>query len=209
MSFFEKLFKNNNSDETGEEIKKPSAVELLYEWTSTLATALICVIIVFIFFFRVVSVVGPSMYPTLTGSDPSKRDDKSGDRLLVYTFMYEPERGDIVIVDRYTDDPLIKRVIAVAGDVIQILPDTCEVVLNNVVLEEPYLNIPEGNKGITSPNEFGVEPRVVPPGHIVVFGDNRTVSLDSRRQEIDFVNVEDVIGKVAFRFAPLNHFGKV
>jgi len=209
MSFFGKLFKKNDFNNVGKEVKESNAVELLYEWTSTFATSLICVIIVFIFFFRVVSVVGPSMYPTLTGSDPSKKDDRSGDRLLVYTFMYEPKHGDIVIVDRYTDDPLIKRVIAVEGDVIQILPDTCEVVLNNVVLEEPYLDIPYGEFGITSPNEFGIEPRVVPPGHIVVFGDNRTLSKDSRSQEIDFVNVEDVIGKVVFRFAPLNHFGRI
>ena len=173
----------------------------LYEWTNTIIFSLICVIIAFIFFFRIVGVVGPSMNPALIGS--VNKDDKSGDRLLVYTFMYKPSYRDIVIVDRYTADPLIKRVIALEGDKIQLLPHTNEVMVNHVVLDEPYA------VGTTAANEFGTQERTVPPGHVVVFGDNRSVSKDSRMKEIDFVSVNDIIGRAFFRFSPMDRFGKI
>ena len=65
------------------------------------------------------------------------------------TFMYKPKHGDIVVIDRYNQEPLVKRVIAVGGDKIEILPETGEVVLNGVVLEEKI------HSGKTLTRDFG------------------------------------------------------
>jgi signal peptidase I len=115
--------------------------------------------------------------------------------------MYKPKHGDIVVIDRYTQEPLVKRVIAVGGDKIEILPETGEVVLNGVVLEEKYI------QGKTLTRDFGTGVKTVPEGYLVVMGDNRSVSKDSRSAEVGFVNVKDVVGRAIFRFYPLERIG--
>lgn len=160
----------------------------IYEWVGAALYSLICVVLAFIFVFRIVGVEGDSMNPTL----------HDGERLILLTFMYRPQRGDIVVIDRYTQEPLVKRVIAVGGDEIAILPDTGEVVLNGVVQEEKY------TKGKTLIHDFGTETKKVPKGYLVVMGDNRENSKDSRKAEVGFVNEKDVVGKAIFRFYPLD-----
>lgn len=163
--------------------------ESLYDWVSAAIFSLICVIVAFIFVFRIVGVQGTSMYPTL----------KDKERLVITTFNYHPRRGDIVIIDRYPEEPLVKRIIAVGGDKIQILPDAGKVVLNGVILDEAYTH---GER--TDPNDFGTDVRQVPKGKLVVMGDNREVSKDSRRNEIGYVDEQDVVGKVILRFSPVS-----
>lgn len=163
----------------------------LYEWIEAAIYSLICVVLAFIFIFRIVGVDGPSMIPTL--------QDK--ERLILTTFLYTPKRGDIIVIDRYTQEPLVKRVIAVGGDKIAILPDTGEVVLNGVVLDEDY------TQGKTVLRDFGTATRTVPEGYLVVMGDNREISKDSRSEEVGLVNEKDVVGKAIFRFSPLKRIG--
>lgn len=163
-------------------------VEGIYEWVGAALYSLICVVLAFLFVFRIVGVDGDSMNPTLYDKE----------RLILLTFMYKPQRGDIVVIDRYTQEPLVKRVIAVGGDEIAILPQTGEVVLNGVVLEEEY------TRGRTLVHDFGTEAKRVPDGYLVVMGDNRENSRDSRSAEIGFVNEKDVVGKAIFRFYPFN-----
>lgn len=162
-----------------------------YEWAEAAIYSLICVIFAFIFIFRIVGVEGPSMQPTLYNKE----------RLILMTFMYKPERGDIVVIDRYTDEPLVKRVIALEGDKVAILPDTFEVVLNGVVQDEEYVD------GKTVLREFGQGTKTVPEGCAFVMGDNRENSKDSRSSEIGFVNENDIVGKAVFRFHPIKRFG--
>jgi signal peptidase I len=108
-----------------------------------------------------------SMEPTL----------RSGDRVLVSKVAYrlaEPMPGDIVVLDS-PEDPdiaLIKRIVAVAGQTLEIRDGVVSV--DGVALSEPY--VPSGQRDdLTFP-----EPLRIPAGHVFVMGDNRIDSADSR-----------------------------
>ena len=163
----------------------------LYEWVEIITTALIAITLIFTFLFRLVNVDGTSMETTL----------HDGERLILSCLPYTPERGDIVVISRGTDDePLIKRVIGIAGDTVSIDSTTGEVYLNGKVLEEPYIEVPtsvELMKGEVT----------IPEGMVFVMGDNRSAghSLDSRT--FGCVENERLVGKVIFRVSPSNRFG--
>ena len=89
-------------------------VSALYDWVEAAVFSLICVVVVFTFFFRIVGVDGKSMMDTLMHKD----------RLILASAFYTPKHGDIVVINRYAEEPLIKRVIAMGGDELQIDPDT-------------------------------------------------------------------------------------
>ena len=122
------------------------------------------------------------------------------DRLILTNLFYKPERGDIVVINRYTQEPLVKRIIAVGGDTLDIDAETGEVILNGEVLEEPYLDC------FTPRNPLTGEV-TIPEGHLFVMGDNRGNSHDSRSGDIGFVSEKDIMGKAVFRIWPLNQFG--
>ena len=85
-------------------------VSALYDWVEAAVFSLICVVVVFTFFFRIVGVDGKSMMDTLMHKD----------RLILASAFYTPKHGDIVVINRYAEEPLIKRVIAMGGDELQI-----------------------------------------------------------------------------------------
>jgi signal peptidase I len=143
------------------------------------------------YIFRVVGVDGDSMLPTLNNED----------RLLLSTFDTDYQYGDIVVVDRYTDEPLIKRVIAVGGDTLSITSSGV-VSVNGAVLNEPYI------QGETVLFDFPGTTKV-PSGYLFVMGDNRSMSKDSRKTEIGLISIKDVVGKAVYRVWPLQSFGKI
>jgi signal peptidase I len=102
-----------------------------------------------------------------------------------------PDRGDIVAVKR-PDKIIIKRVIGIEGDIININSQTGEIYLNDIALDEPYLLEKIIDRGI-----FDVS-LIVPEGHIYILGDNRAESLDSRY--IGTVPTSDVRSEMIFRF---------
>ncbi len=164
----------------------------VYEYAETILFAMLLLVLLFTFIFRIAGVVGGSMEPTLYTQE----------RLILTTHFYEPTHGDIVVIDRYTQEPLIKRVIGVAGDTIRIDGANGIVYRNGEALEEGYVS------GPTSPKEMEEEV-TVPAGYIFVLGDNRAVSKDSRSKEIGLVDTEDVVGKAVWRVWPINRFGAV
>lgn len=175
-----------------EKIYKKSKFGILYDVIGSVMTAIVAIFLVFTFLFRAVSVSGRSMVPTL--------NDK--DWLIVSNTLYTPEHGDIVVVaptERF-DETIIKRVIGVAGDTIDIDFEKGVVYLNGTELSEEYTNTPTNKK-------FDVDfPLTVPEGCIFVMGDNRNNSLDSRSSYIGFVDCRNVIGRVVKRVLP---FGEV
>ena len=175
------------TDETTENGK--SVVVGLYEWVGAAIFSLAFVVLVFTFLFRIVGVVGNSMNPTLSW----------GDRLIITRIGYTPQQGDIVIVNRYTEEPLVKRVVAIGGDTLRIDDETGTVYVNGEALDEPYI------QGHTYSLGLGTEEQTVPAGTVFVMGDNREHSKDSRYiDEVGFVNESDIIGKAIFRFLPLS-----
>ena len=161
--------------------KRMSAV---FDWVSSAITALIVVALLFALVFRVVSVDGHSMTNTL----------QHGDRLLITSSFYTPAYGDIVVVAREGEAPLIKRVIGLPGDRIRIGVDDKMVYRNGQRLDEPYIR-----DGYT-PNNGMIEEIVIPEGEVFVLGDNRCDSLDSRI--LGPVSQRDILGKTLFRLMP-------
>ncbi len=162
-----------------------------YDWVSMLVISLLALVIAFTFFLRIARVDGDSMNATLM----------DGDQLLLFTAVSQYHRGDIVVVDRYTVEPLIKRVIAVGGDTIRI-DEKGHVYLNGLLLIEPYATTYTPQRGCT-------EEMIIPEGYVFLMGDNRMVSQDSRAQEIGPVLEKDLLGKAVFRLSPLPVFGGI
>ena len=99
-----------------------------------------------------------------------------GDRVFVNKFIYrftEPERGDVVVFESVNgrEEDLIKRVVGVAGDEVEVRNGT--LLVNGEAREEPYLN-----RGIPDDSFFG--PTRLSEGEVFVMGDNRANSADSR-----------------------------
>ena len=113
---------------------KKNMTKSVVELVSVVASSIVAIMVVFTFIFRIVGVSGPSMMNTL----------KNGDWLIVSAFITEPERGDIVIVTQPNayNEPIVKRVIAVEGDTIDIDFSTGDVKINGEVINEPYIATP-------------------------------------------------------------------
>ena len=173
-------------------VSRGGALAGLYDWISAAVFALVLVTLVFSFWFRIVEVDGNSMNPTLLDTE----------RLITNRLCYTPERGDIVIVNLRTREPLVKRVIALGGDTLRIDDETNTVYINGEALDEPYI------QGRTISLGFGTEERVIPDGYVFVMGDNREDSTDSRfMNQVGYVKQSDLIGEAVYRFFPLSRAG--
>ena len=172
-----------------------------YEWVEEILAAVVVVVLVFTFLFRVVTVSGTSMYPNY----------HDGDRLVVTNTFGQPlEQGDVVVVVNVLDEPIIKRVIATEGQEVDIDFNTGTVYIDGEALDETQFGLENGITIETgAPLERTSFPATVPEGHIFVLGDNRLVSEDSRYTAVGMVDVRNVLGKAEFRLFPFDRFGTV
>ena len=172
----------------------------LYEWAEAAVFSIIFVVLLFTFVFRQVGVGGISMENTLNKGAVS--EDQYIDRLLISNFRYVPRRGDIVVISTpAVNKPIIKRVIGLSGETVNIDFKRHIVYINGKPLVEPYISERTALQGDV---EF---PQKVPAGHVFVMGDNRNHSEDSRFQAIGMVDVRNIMGKAFFRIYPFSRMG--
>jgi signal peptidase I len=162
----------------------------LYDWLQCVVSAIICGIFLFVFVGRTIGVDGRSMMNTLHDRD----------RVIMSNLFYTPDNGDIVVFhspsDSFGGTPLVKRVIAVAGQTLDINFDTGDVFVNGNVIYEPYISEPTRNK------QHFEGPVIIPEGFVFVMGDNRNSSTDSRDQKVGMVDTRYILGKVLFVAIP-------
>ena len=167
----------------------------IYDWMQCIVVALVACILIFTFVGRVIGVDGSSMLPTL--------EDK--DKIIITNIHGELEYGDIVVLTKreFSREPIVKRVIATEGQTVDIDFKTGEVWVDDVLLDEPYINAPTNR-------QLDVQfPVTVPEGCIFVMGDNRNKSTDSRASTIGFVDTRCVLGKAVNIIYPISRFGLV
>jgi signal peptidase I len=188
---------------------------LISEVLGTVLPALLIVLVVNLFLAQATRVEGQSMEPNIHNNQ----------RLVVEKVSYRlhlPERGDIVVLKppnwqplqldqsviawfctvlplecgRDIPDPLIKRVIGLPGETIEIREGN--VYIDGQLLDEPYLE--QATYGTLSP-------RVISPDHVFVMGDNRGASNDSR--SFGEVALSNIIGRAWLRYWPAEDLGMV
>lgn len=166
-----------------QEKKQEDSGKDLYEWVQALVCSVLAVVLVFTFVIRLIGVEGHSMVPTL----------QDGDRLLVLNSMLydDYQYGDIVVLRKaeFLDEPIVKRVIATAGQTVDIDFKTGSVYVDGALLKEDYIN------ELTFLEEGTEFPLTVPEGCVFVMGDNRNHSSDSRDSRLGTVDKRYVIGK--------------
>ena len=168
-----------------------------YEWLEALISSLIVVVLLFTLLFRIVNVSGPSMLTTL----------QSNDRVLLTSYFYQPKQGDVVVITHTAklQEPIIKRVIALENQTVDIDFETGTVYVDGQALDESaYIE-----NGITTQPSDYTYPLTVPPGHLFVLGDNRAVSNDSRSSAVGMIDERYVLGKAEFVVFPFSRFGKI
>lgn len=182
------------SNESEKSEKKYEAKSEVLAWIRSLALSVLVVLLLVTFVGTVVQVSGDSMNPTLV----------DGDRLIINRFSKDYKVGDIVAINREKGETkLVKRIIATQGQRVNIDYEKGEVYVNEQLVDEPFILEPTlTNLGVTMPV-------LVPVGAVFVMGDNRNNSEDSRSPTIGMINVENIMGKVAFRVFPFDKFGSV
>ncbi len=175
--------------ETPEE-QKESLEDTLYDWAKCLVTAVVGVVLVFTFLVRLIGVSGGSMQNTLY----------TGDRILILNSMFcDYEQGDIVVVNAYNaelNETIIKRVVAVGGQTVDIDFNTGIVYVDGAALDEPYVKEPTYTTGGT---EF---PLILAEDEVFVMGDNRNRSTDSRSVYLGAVKEDYIQGKALLLLIP-------
>lgn len=165
-----------------------SSPEKKDRWFLWLCATCIVLLLVNTFVVRLAVVDGSSMYPTL----------KDGELMVVWQFCYEPTAGDIVVIDTseslLNQSHIVKRVIATEGQTVSIDYNSNLVCVEDVALEEPYINPEEDPMKPT--DEQSCKIYTVPEGCVFVMGDNRNHSADSRSAYYGMISEDHIMGKV-------------
>jgi len=165
----------------------------IFELVKSIAICLIIAVFIINYIFRIVIVSGESMLPTLQNNDKLILE-KVSKRLT------SVKRNDIVVIKYPADisQRLVKRVIAIAGDTVEISNNV--LYINGTVINEFYKN-----ENLMK----DYDETVVPQDSIFVLGDNRNFSKDSRSSDIGFVKLNLLEGKAVIRLYPFNKMGRI
>jgi signal peptidase I len=184
-----------------EATKRPSFGCLL-EIVQTLVLTVVIFLVIQTFVAQPFRVEGASMEATVL-PDEYVLIDKLTPHWAAYA------RGDIVVLhppSRRSDPsgtPFIKRVIGLPGDHVELIDGL--VYVNGDALDEPYIYTEDGVRQATDPVDDGPFEWLVPAGDVLVMGDHRQDSSDSRT--FGPVEISQVIGRAWLRYWPLDAFG--
>lgn len=184
-------------DEASEPTKKSNAKGFLFDLVFYAILVFVCIYILPNFVLQRTIVDGTSMMDTLNDAD----------HLFVEKLSYRFDalkRFDIIVFYPYgreNEDYYIKRIIGLPGETIQIIGS--DIYINGEILEEDY-----GKDPIVDPGR-AAEPIILGEDEYFVLGDNRSISKDSRSEEVGNVHKEDIGGRAIFRIKPLSRFGTI
>lgn len=164
-----------------ESSKKNKAAVSAYEWAENILFSVAVVMLIFTFVVKTYIVDGSSMVPTLL----------SGDRVFAQSLFYTPASGDVIVIDdnNSLSEPLVKRVVATAGQTVEMDPATGEIRVDGAVFDTPIATSADNVRGDQT------YPLTVPEGYLFVMGDNRGASLDSRYTELGLIDARSVLGR--------------
>ena len=173
-----------------------SSAKNFYEIFESVLIAFIAIIVLVVFVFRAVTVDGDSMEPNLHHTE----------KLITTNLFYKAKKGDIVVIDKNNvlGKPIVKRVIATAGDTIKYECSTGHVYVNGEKLNEDYILTDDSD----NPYKNDIE-TTIKDGYVFVMGDNRNHSNDSRNSEIGQINEKNILGKAILRIYPFNSIGVI
>ena len=155
-----------------------------------LVTVAAAAVLIAVLLMPVLQIYGSSMAPTLSEGE-----------IVLSVKGTDLETGDVVAF-YYNNNILVKRVIAHAGEWVDISEDGT-VYVNNVAVDEPYLT----EKAF---GECNIQlPYQVPDSRYFVMGDHRSVSIDSRNTAVGCIAAEQIVGKIVFRVWPLRLLGRI
>ncbi|AIF43777.1 signal peptidase I [Virgibacillus sp. SK37] len=169
-----------------------------FDWLKALLIAFGLAFIVRMFFFAPIVVDGPSMLPTLHDRD----------QMIVNKFVYrlhEPERFDVVVFHASEEKDFIKRVIGLPGEHVEVSDNN--LYIDGDLVEEPFLN--QQKKDMKAyqilTSDFTLEElpgnhEVIPEGHVLVLGDNRGNSTDSRM--LGVIPIDELVGRTSIIYWP-------
>ena len=174
-------------DEMSRLKNKRDYIHILFNTIASLIVVAAMAVLISSFLLPVLRVTGTSMTPTL-----------SNGTVVVCKRTTKLDRGDIVAF-YYNNKVLLKRVIGLPGDYIDIKSDGT-VLVNNEEIDEPYID-----KKALGENDLEY-PYQVPEDRFFVMGDHRSTSVDSRSKSIGCISEESVLGKVKVAIWPLDKF---
>lgn len=204
---------NEPAKSENEKNRTGSIAAEIFEWADTILYSVLAIIVIFTFITRMSTVDGSSMNPTLYDKE----------NLMIVNTFTPVTHNDIVVLwsEKLPNEAtggygkaIVKRVIGVAGDRIDIDFETGTVYRNGEALP---LEVKGGtlyedghmiNSYTTMREDFFGEV-TVPEGFVFVMGDNRNGSTDSRSNWVGFVDERNIIGKAYLRVMPFDKFGGI